>query len=92
MRRACKVVVHEAGHAFGLPHCIVYRCNMNGSNSMSESDKKPLRLCPRCLKKLQWNRGFDVLARYEALLRFFKKHGLAEEATWTAARLARIRG
>ncbi|MHC5032946.1 MAG: archaemetzincin [Planctomycetota bacterium] len=91
LRRACKVVVHEAGHAFGLEHCIYFQCNMNGSNSLEETDRQPLRLCPVCLKKLQWNRGFDVLRRYERLLAFFSKHGLAPEAKWTAARLARIR-
>jgi len=91
LRRACKVVVHEAGHAFGLEHCIYFQCNMNGSNSLAETDRQPLRLCPVCLKKLQWNRGFDVLRRYDRLLAFFKKHGLQPEAKWTAARLQRIR-
>ncbi|MHC4818582.1 MAG: archaemetzincin, partial [Planctomycetota bacterium] len=91
LRRACKVVVHEAGHAFGLEHCIYFQCNMNGSNSLEETDRQPLRLCPVCLKKLQWNRGFDVARRYDRLLAFFKKHGLAPEARWTAARLARLR-
>ena len=79
------------GHAFGLEHCIFFQCNMNGSNSLAETDRQPLRLCPVCLKKLQWNRGFDVLKRYDRLLAFFKKHGLQPEAEWTAARLQRIR-
>ncbi|MHC4547261.1 MAG: archaemetzincin [Planctomycetota bacterium] len=91
LRRACKVVVHEAGHAFGLEHCIYYACNMNGSNSLPESDRRPLRLCPVCLKKLQWNRAFDVLDRYEKLRAFFRRHGFAPEAAWTAGRLQRIR-
>lgn len=91
LRRACRVVVHEAGHAFGLEHCIYYYCNMNGSNSLEEADRQPLRLCPVCLKKLQWNRGVDVIRRYERLLAFYKKHGLEPEAKWTAARLRRIR-
>lgn len=91
LRRACKVVVHEAGHAFGLEHCIYFQCNMNGSNSLEETDRQPLRLCPVCLKKLQWNRGFDVLRRYERLQAFYEQHELAPEAKWTAARLARIR-
>ena len=90
LRRACKLVVHEAGHAFSLPHCVRYHCTMNGSNSLRESDSRPLRLCPPCLRKLQWNRGFDVVARYKRLLAFFKRHGLAPEAEWTAARIGRI--
>jgi hypothetical protein len=32
-----------------------------------------------------------VARRYDRLLAFFKKHGLAPEARWTAARLARLR-
>ena len=63
---------------------------MNGSNSLEESDRQPLRLCPPCLKKLQWNRGFDVVARYGKLLDFYRKHGLAPEADWVEKRLAAI--
>jgi archaemetzincin len=91
LRRACQVVVHEVGHAFGMEHCLAYACTMNGSNSLPESDRQPLHLCPVCLAKLQWNRGFDVLARYEKLAAFHKEHGLAAEHAWTIARLARIR-
>ena len=91
LRRACRLVVHEMGHAFTLEHCIAYPCVMNGSNSLDESDRQPLRLCPVCLKKLQWNRGFDVLARYGRLLAFYREHGLDEEAALVAARVVRIR-
>ncbi len=91
LRRACRLVVHEVGHAFGLEHCIAFECVMNGSNSLPEADSQPLRLCPRCLKKLQWNRGFDVLARYGALRSFYETHGLAPEAKWVEQRVARIR-
>jgi archaemetzincin len=91
LRRSLRLVVHEAGHAFGLVHCIEYACVMNGSNSLDEADRQPLRLCPPCLRKLQWNRGFDVLRRYEALAAFHDAHGLEAEARWTRARIARIR-
>ena len=67
------------------------RLNRDDSASLEEADRQPLRLCPVCLKKLQWNRGFDVLKRYDRLLAFFKEHGLQPEAEWTAARLQRIR-
>jgi len=40
--RACKVMVHELGHMFGVKHCIYYSCIMNGSNHLDESDSKPL--------------------------------------------------
>lgn len=91
LRRGLKLVVHEAGHAFGLAHCIEYACVMNGSNSLDEADRRPLRLCPPCLRKLQWNRGFDVLRRYGALAAFYDAKGLGPEARWVRARLRRLR-
>jgi len=90
LRRSCKVLVHEAGHIFGLVHCIYYRCAMSGSNSLEESDHRPLHLCPICLKKLQWNRGFDMIKRYERLREFFENQDLKEEAAWISLRLRRI--
>jgi archaemetzincin len=90
-RRSCKVLAHEVGHIFGLAHCIYYKCAMNGSNSLEESDRRPLRLCPICLKKLKWNRGFDIISRYERLKGFFESQNLQEEAAWVNLHLKRIR-
>jgi archaemetzincin len=60
------VLEHETGHMVGLAHCIYFNCLMNGSNHLAESDRRPLHLCPVCLRKLQWSIGFDVVARYGA--------------------------
>ena len=86
LKRCCKVLVHEVGHIFGLSHCIYCQCTMNGSNSLEESDRRPLRLCPLCLKKLQWNRELDTAMRYGKLETFYEKHGLKEEAGWIRKR------
>ena len=91
LRRSCRVLAHEVGHIFALAHCIQYRCTMNGSNSLEESDHRPLRLCPFCLKKLQWNRGFDIVKRYERLREFFEDQNLLQEAAWISLRLKRLR-
>lgn len=40
--RACKVIVHEIGHMFGMLHCVYYECNMNGSNNLEQTDKRPI--------------------------------------------------
>ena len=89
--RSLKVLVHETGHMFGVWHCQAFQCNMNGSNSLAESDREPLHMCPECLKKFRWNIGFDVVLRYEALERFYKAHGMADEARWVEARLKECR-
>lgn len=53
-RRACKVLSHEICHIFGIRHCGYYNCLMQGSNSLPEGDKRPLSLCPICLRKLHF--------------------------------------
>jgi len=90
LRRALTTLAHETGHAFSIQHCTYFQCNMNGSNSLPESDRRHIHLCPVCLKKLQWNRGFDVKKRYRELLAFYRKHGLKPEAEWMAKRLKEL--
>jgi archaemetzincin len=92
LKRSCKVLVHETGHMFGLQHCIYFKCVMNGSNHLGESDSRPMHLCPVCLRKLQYSIGFDVVARYRNLLHFYQKAGFDNEAQWTANRLKWILG
>src|SRR5438105_9079593 len=58
LRRSCKVLAHETSHMFGLAHCTYFNCLMNGSNHLVEADRRPLHLCPVCLRKLQWSIGF----------------------------------
>lgn len=85
--RSCKVLVHETAHMFSLTHCIYFRCVMNGSNHLQESDSRPLFLCPVCLRKLQSGIGFDVADRYRRLLDFYRKMQFNKEADWVSARL-----
>jgi archaemetzincin len=92
LRRSCKVLVHETAHMFGLKHCIFFHCIINGSNHLQENDTRPLHLCPVCLRKLQESIGFDVVSRYQELLRFYEKVGFALEARWVANRLKWILG
>ncbi len=77
-----KVLTHETGHMFGLAHCVHFSCVMNGSNHLQESDRRPLHLCPVCLRKLQFSVGFDVVNRYRDLARFDEQAGFADEARW----------
>jgi len=91
LRRSMKVLTHETGHMFGLTHCVYFNCVMNGSNHLQESDRRPLHLCPVCLRKLQFSVGFDVVKRYEALAQFDRQAGLEDEAAWVDRRLEKIR-
>jgi len=92
LRRSCRVLAHETAHMFGLQHCIYFKCVLNGSNHLKESDSRPLHLCPVCLRKLQYSIGFDVVTRYGNLLRFYQKLDLDNEAQWVASRLKWIMG
>jgi archaemetzincin len=92
LRRSCRVLVHETAHMFGLQHCIYFKCVLNGSNHLKESDSRPLHLCPVCLRKLQYSIGYDVVTRYRNLLHFYRKAGLDDEAKWVANRLEWILG
>ena len=90
LRRALKTMTHETAHTFSMWHCTYFQCNVNGSNSLPESDRRHIHLCPVCLKKLQWNRGFDVGKRYRELFAFYTKHKLVPEADWVKKRLAEL--
>lgn len=87
--RSMKVMTHELGHMFGISHCLHYRCNMNGSNSLDETDAHPIHLCPVDLRKLHTAAGFDPAQRYEHLANFYEQHGFDEQAGF-ARRRARL--
>jgi archaemetzincin len=88
-RRVLKVAAHETGHILGLAHCQEYACCMNGSNSLPESDSRPVHLCPGCLEKLAWHLGFDPAARYRALEELYRGLGWEAEAAFARRRAAK---
>jgi archaemetzincin len=90
LRRSLAVLSHEAGHMFGITHCVRYECLMNGSNSLDELDRQRAALCPECLQKLAWNIGFDVVARYRALRDFYRRESLVDLARFAERRIERL--
>jgi len=86
-KRCCRVIAHEIGHMAGIAHCIYFRCLMNGSSSLAESDRRPLHLCPVDLRKLHWLIGFDFAERYGHLQEFWRAAGDESETAWVAGRL-----
>jgi archaemetzincin len=84
------VLAHEMAHMFSIRHCVYFRCLMNGSNHLSESDARPLNLCLVGLRELYESVGFDVLERYRQLLEFSQDVGFEGEARWPKGRIAFI--
>ena len=94
--RACKTAAHEITHMFGVGHCLHRRCLMNGCGHLKEDFAAPPQLCPVDLAKLAVavGGGFDLVARYEALLAFCEAQpsGFGEFAAWLRRALAATRG
>ena len=88
--RTLKTGSHEIGHILGMAHCTFYECVANGSNSLDESDRRPLFLCPVCLRKMEWNLKFDRLTRYRKLRSFFNECELEQEAAFCERRIKEL--
>jgi len=91
LRRSCRVLTHEGSHVVGLKHCVHFKCLMNGSNHLGESDSCPLHPCPLCLRKLALGCGFDPLERYRQLAEWYAAEpGFEQQLAWIEARIASI--
>lgn len=86
MERSLKIMTHEIGHMYGMKHCTYYHCLMNGSNTLDETDRAPMHLCPVCLRKLDAATSPDHLMRYTKLKKTYQKLDLEN-----AENFARIR-
>lgn len=73
--RTIKTAAHETGHMFSIQHCTAYECLMCGSNSLAESDRRPVTFCPECMAKVCWSTKADPLERMKKLAAFCKTHG-----------------
>ena len=62
-KRATTEAIHEIGHTYGLSHCDDPHCVMWFSNTLSETDRKGTRLCPRHAKELTDSRPPPPKAR-----------------------------
>jgi len=76
LQRTLKVATHETGHMFSIQHCTKYECNMQGSNSLTESDNQPIYLCPECHAKIVYATGALPIERFEKLIEFCQAHQL----------------
>ncbi len=79
LRRTISLGTHETGHMFTLFHCIKYECNMCGTNSLRETDRHPIWLCPECPSKILYDTKADKIVRYKKLANFCKTNELTKE-------------
>lgn len=77
--RAMQAGARSVGRMFSVSYCVTYECVMCGSNSLDESDRRPVWLCPECMAKVCWATKTQPVERYEKLVKFAKMHGLARE-------------
>jgi archaemetzincin len=82
LRRTLSTPSHETGHLLGMAHCTAFLCLMNGSNHEAEKDRRPLHLCPVCLRKLCWNLQVEPVPYLQKLAAFCRKNGLGPEHQW----------
>jgi archaemetzincin len=90
LRRTLQVAAHETGHMFSIAHCTFYECCMCGSNSLRETDRQPLWLCPTCLAKVNYSTGADPQRRFKDLIAFAKAHDLTREEEFWQRSLATL--
>lgn len=85
--RVLRTASHECGHLFGLRHCTLYECGMNGANGLAEFDSQPLEFCSHCQAKITLATGTDALERVQRLAAFAAEFRLQPElAHWARAR------
>jgi archaemetzincin len=92
LRRTLHTASHETGHILTIQHCTAFDCNMNGVNSQDEGDRKPLTLCPVCLRKVCWNLQVDPAEYLGQLENFCRENKLAVEADWYCQAAAALAG
>jgi archaemetzincin len=90
LRRTLSTASHETGHILGLAHCTAYSCLMNGSNHQEEKDRRPMHLCPVCLRKLCWNLRFEPVPYLMKLKEFCQQNGFDPESGWYERAIAAL--
>jgi len=82
LRRTMHIATHETGHILALKHCTAHACNMNGANSVSETDRHPQHFCPVCLRKLLWNLDLEPTTYLTSLEKFHRDHHFDDEVAF----------
>ncbi len=75
--RLFKLLLHEHGHNFGLPHCRSKKCIMSYSSGAAATDKQRMNFCKRCAKWLYEQNGADTEERGPAIKKLAEEYGIA---------------
>ncbi len=90
LRRTFGTASHETGHILGMKHCTAYACLMNGSNHQEEKDRRPMHLCPVCLRKLCWNLRAEPVSYLGRLGAYCRRHEFDAEVGWYERAMAAL--
>ncbi|MBM3968487.1 MAG: hypothetical protein FJ302_01285 [Planctomycetes bacterium] len=85
-------MAHETCQVFSAQYGIFYWYPVNGSNNLTQSDSRPMQLCPACLRKLHAIAGFAPVERDRKLQEVYQPFGFTDEATWVQRRRQTVRG
>jgi archaemetzincin len=88
LRRTLSTASHETSHLLRMAHCTAFSCLMNGSNNPEEKDRRPLHLCPVCLRKVSWSLQVEPVPYLQKQKAFCDKHGFIAETDWYGRALA----
>lgn len=72
LKRLMKLATHEFAHMRGIFHCTEHVCNMQGTNSVQESDQVPLTFCAEDMAKICHLNQWSLKKGYENQLHFFE--------------------
>lgn len=72
LKRLMKLATHEFAHMRGVEHCTEHQCNMQGTNSVQESDQVPLTFCAKDMAKICHLNQWSLKKGYERQLHFFE--------------------
>ena len=88
--RTLKIATHETGHMFSMRHCKKYECLMSGTNSLEETDRRPLDTCPECTMKIAWAMPYQPAERYRKLAEFWRRQKRTSEEKLTLEKMRAI--
>ncbi len=74
--RLYKLLMHEAGHTYGLSHCKDKNCLMHYADSVAGLDDQDIYFCGNCARKIYGDIGTKSIVRRRAIKAFVRDYVL----------------